>query len=108
MRERGCIPERAPILIVAATPASVEVDVLEAVSFETGRVHRIRLGEDVLLIHDGAGGYDRLLAVGAPAKIGFCAQAIYLRDDFYGCEREDEDGERRQTRKRQFPAWLFP
>src|ERR1700728_355528 len=97
MWELGCVPECASIRIVVPAPARIEVDVLEAVSPQTGRAHCIRLRENILLIHHRAGGHDGLLAVSAPAKIRFCAQAIHLSNGTFGSERESQQKDRCQA-----------
>src|SRR5712672_3114365 len=78
MRERSSVPKRAPIWIVVATPARVEIDVAEAMSFQARGAHRVRLRENILLIHHRAGGYDCFLAEGAPAKIRLLTDVIDL------------------------------
>src|SRR5882762_540916 len=92
MRERSHVPERATVLIAVAAPARIEVDVTETMSLQAGGAHRIGLRENILLIHHHAGGYNRLLAEGAPAKIGPSAYPIYLSKGSYGSEREGQHG----------------
>src|ERR1700733_8363609 len=97
MRKLRCVPECASIRIVVSTPAGIEIDVPEAVSPQTGRAHGIGLRQNILLIHHRARGHDGLLAVGAPAKIRCCAQAIHLSSGTYGGKRESQQEDRYQA-----------
>src|SRR5258707_9493276 len=106
MREGSRVPERPPILIAVATPPGVEVDVLEAMSSQAGRAHRIGLRQNILLIHYRAGGYNRLLAECAPAKIWPFAYAICLSDGIYCSERQGQDDDRYQAKKMQLSMQL--
>ena len=92
-RERSRVPERATVLIAVAAPARIEVDVTEAMSFEAGPAHRIRLRENILLIHHSTGGHNRLLAVRAPAQVWPLADVVYLRKAALRCSHKSAQQE---------------